>query len=355
MNTSPKIVLTGGPCGGKSKAAKLLKTEIEKLGYNVILIEEAAHKLITDGVDRTSLYRFQKQIALHQLELEHKAEQQCKNNTSSVIICDRGLMDCKVYLDDNDFAKIKKELNLTNVQMRDRYDAVFHLDSTAGSDFYKKGIVRIESSQEANMLNKKSLYAWCGNPHYRFVSASASFDEKFNVLLSKVKHFLGIPKPLEIERKFLIKYPDVNALLNLPCVKVEISQTYLCDGENKFRLRKRGENGSYIYIRTHKRKINDLTYEEIEQQISEEEYNSQLEIYNILGTISKERYCLMYNGTYFEIDIFPFWSKQAYLEVELESEDENFTIPNCIEIIEEVTYNQEYKNSSLCKKIPKEK
>ena len=76
---------------------------------------------------------------------------------------------------------------------------------------------------------------------------------------------------------------------------------------------------------------------------------------NILtGTIRKERYCLMYKGTYYEIDIFPFWNKQAYLEVELLSENEKIRIPEFIKVIREVTYDPRYKNSSLCNSIPKE-
>ena len=68
----------------------------------------------------------------------------------------------------------------------------------------------------------------------------------------------------------------------------------------------------------------------------------------------KDRYCLMYNGTYYEIDIFPFWKKQAYIEVELLSEDDKVILPDFIKVIREVTYDSRYKNSSLCRSIPDE-
>ncbi len=351
----PKIVLSGGPCAGKSKASRNLKIELEKIGFNVVAVTESAQELITNGVDRTSPYEFQKQIALHQLQAESTAYDVAQSLSNPVIICDRGLMDSKVYLEDNDFARLKKELNLTDIDMRDRYSAVFHLDSTASTDFYKKGEVRVESNEEATDLNARSLKAWCGNPHYRFIPVADTFDHKMSVLLDSVKHFLGYPKPLEIERKYLIKYPDVNHLLTLTCVKSEIEQSYLINNGKKFRVRKRGENGSYIYIKTEKHKISNAVYEEIEETISLDEYNNYLANSRVMGTISKDRYCLMYKGTYYEIDIFPFWNNQAYLEVELDNEEQPIKIPEFIEIIEDVTEKSEYKNSSLCKKIPREK
>lgn len=350
----PKIVLTGGPCAGKSKALKRLKTELNKVGFTVIDVCEAAQDLISQGVNRNNSYEFQKEIALYQIEKEKEAEILAEKQINPVIICDRGLMDCKVYLNDNDFIKIKQELNLTDIDLRDSYNAVFHLDSTATSDYYKKGEVRIESNDEAIDLNNRSLRAWCGNPHYRFIPVAPTFDEKMNVLLKKVLHFLGYPKPLEIERKYLIRYPDIDYLKSLPSSKSEISQTYCIKDGERFRLRKRGENGHYIYFNTKKRKISDLVYEEIETTITEDEYNFLLSTSEHQGSISKVRYCLMYNEKYYEIDIFPFWKNQAYLEIELDEENEKFLLPDFIKVIEDVTFKREYKNSSLCKKVLKE-
>ena len=44
------IVLTGGPCGGKSTALADLKKCLAERGYKVFIIEESATKLISQGI-----------------------------------------------------------------------------------------------------------------------------------------------------------------------------------------------------------------------------------------------------------------------------------------------------------------
>ncbi|MCH5299589.1 MAG: AAA family ATPase [Ruminococcus sp.] len=357
MSKITKIVLSGGPSGGKSKALRMLKSELEELGFTVYPITECATAVLESGFDRSRpVYEFQKAIATLQLERECEYENMVTDSSNVVIICDRGLMDCRVYLGDEDFALIKKELGLSDIDLRDRYDAVFHLDSTSTDSNvkYKNSENRIEARDVARDINEVSLRAWCGNPHYRFIPVKPTFDEKFALLLREVKAFLGIPKPLEIERKFLIKYPDIKHMMTLPCSKSEIEQTYLYNENGRYRLRKRGENGDFIYIKTEKRKISETVREEIETRLSRGEYDNQMMSGAVIGSIKKDRYCVMYNGTYYEIDIFPFWKKQAYLEVELLDENDEIKLPDFVELIREVTYEPEYKNISLCMKIPDE-
>lgn len=355
MKIVPKLVLSGGPCGGKTQGIEFLYDKLTELGFDVFLIRESAELLLASGADRTNAFDFQKNIAINQLKLEDEAEKQAQNAENPVIICDRGLMDAKVYLSDEDFKKFKEQLNLSDIELRDRYDAVFHMDSAGKSDYYVLNGVRNESSHEAQDLNALSLKAWCGNPHYRFIPVCKIFQKKLDILLREVKAFLGVPKPLEIERKFLIKYPDLDYLLSLCCVKTEIEQAYLIKDGKRFRVRCRGIDGNYIYVKTEKYKISETVSEEVESRISREMYNDYIETSQLIGLINKDRYCLMYKGTYYEIDIFPFWKKQAYLEVELLKENDPVVIPDFVEVLEEVTFKPEYKNISLCRSIPKEK
>lgn len=356
MNTTPKIVLTGGPSGGKSHAIKMLKTQLEAIGINVIIVSEAATGLLqSDYSGKKHGYEFQKKIANFQIEAEKNAEE-LVNKKNSVIICDRGLADSRVYLCESEYNKLKADLGMTDIDIRDRYDAVFHMDSTSvdSNTVYRQNEIRDETRSEAQDINERSLRAWCGNPHYRFIPVCGSIEEKLDILLREIKAFLGIPKSLEIERKFLIKYPDIDYLMSLVCSKSEIEQSYMLGAQGKFRLRKRGENGAYLYVKTVKKKISDTVREEVETRLSEDEYNALLASNPSTGSIKKDRYCLMYDGVYYEIDVFPFWKKQAYLEVELLSEDDEINLPEFIEVIREVTYDPRYKNSSLCRNIPAE-
>ena len=154
----------------------------------------------------------------------------------------------------------------------------------------------------------------------------------------------------EIERKFLIRYPDEAALLSFPEVRrLCLQQTYLND---RRRVRRIEEGEKLSYIVTFKEKITDVTRIERESEISAAEYEELLKLRDpTRGTVTKTRYCIPFEGKLFELDVFPFWSDRAFLEIELESEDETFNIPPFIEVIKEVTDDVRYRNSALAKEI----
>ena len=155
---------------------------------------------------------------------------------------------------------------------------------------------------------------------------------------------------LEIERKFLIKYPDLSVLeSNEDIKKAEIIQTYTSSGA---RLRSWLEKGRITYIKTVKKHLTDITRIEEEYEISKEEYEELMA--DAISQLKKIRYRMPYMGHLMEIDIFPFWSRQAFLEVELKGEDEEFFIPDFINIIKEVTEDKAYRNFALSKNVPKE-
>ncbi|MBQ7035773.1 MAG: CYTH domain-containing protein [Clostridia bacterium] len=160
--------------------------------------------------------------------------------------------------------------------------------------------------------------------------------------------------PYEIERKFLISRPDLLNLANLCKIK-KISQTYLVSAEGSLRVRRTEEKGKVTYVETSKRSISAMKRLELEQQLTEEEYNRRLESRDPRRrTIQKTRYCLPYAGHTYEIDIYPFWKKQAVMEVELSEEEEAFTPPPFIRILKEVTGDPRYSNHSLAREIPEE-
>lgn len=186
MNNIPKIVLTGGPCGGKTEGLSYLSEHLTALGFNVFAIKESAEALIASGFDRRNTFEFQKAIALNQLRLEKEAEILAKKSNKSVIICDRGLMDAKVYLSETDFQKFKEELKLNEDDLLNRYDAVFLMDSMSQKGFIEDNGIRNETPDQADILNKKSLQIWSQNPNFKRISVYESFDEKLERLLKEV-------------------------------------------------------------------------------------------------------------------------------------------------------------------------
>lgn len=156
----------------------------------------------------------------------------------------------------------------------------------------------------------------------------------------------------EIERKYLIEYPDLNILENYP--KSDIAQTYLKTNDGMTsRVRKRTSGGVTKYIFTEKKRITDVKCIENERELSAVEYEELLKLADTeRRTVIKTRYCVPYNGRVVEVDIYPFWSDRAIAEVEMESENEEVCLPDFIKVIRDVTAEKAYKNASIAKKIP---
>ena len=169
-------------------------------------------------------------------------------------------------------------------------------------------------------------------------------------LIAEISSFLGEPEPLEIERKYLIEYPDIDWLENNPnCQRIEIIQTYLTSGEGEeVRVRQRGIDGNYTYFQTTKKMVSDVKRVEIERRLSQSEYLRLLmDADTSKRQIRKNRYCLTYENQYFEIDVYPFWYDRAIMEIELNNENANIVFPEHIKVIKEVTDDPSYKNASL--------
>lgn len=140
------------------------------------------------------------------------------------------------------------------------------------------------------------------------------------------------------------------------CERIEISQTYLISGDGvSARVRKSVCGGKCTYTRTEKTHITDMSRTETENEITEDEYRQALlSAAPGLRTVEKVRYRIPGGEHVWEIDVFPFWETQAYLEAELSSEEERLELPPFVELIREVTGDGRYTNRSLAKAIPPE-
>ena len=356
-----KIVITGGPCAGKTTAMSWIQSNFTKMGYTVLFVPETATELITGGVAPWtcgSNAEYQKCQMKLQLEKEKIFAQGAASMPVEkiLIVCDRGALDNKAYMSELEFACVMESLGCNEVELRDNYDAVFHLVTAAkgAEKFYTtaNNAARTETVEQAAALDDKLIAAWTGHPHLRIIDNATDFEEKLKRLIAEISSFLGEPEPYEIERKFLIEYPDLAALEKLPnCQRVEIIQTYLTapQGEES-RVRQRGIDGNYIYFQTTKKKVTDLKRVEVERRLSKDEYLRLLmDADPGCRPIRKTRYCLTYDNQYFEIDVYPFWKDKAIVEIELADENEEIRFPAQIKVMEEVTDDERYKNASLAR------
>lgn len=354
-----KIVITGGPCAGKSTAMSWIQNAFTQKGYRVLFIPETATELISGGVAPwtcgSNLDYQLCQIRL-QMEKERIFEQAAKTMDCDkvLIVCDRGMLDNKAYMTEIEFQQALMLMNQNEVELRDSYGAVFHLVTAAkgAEKFYTtaNNAARTETVEEAAALDDKLIAAWTGHPHLRVISNVSDFENKMKQLIAEISAFLGEPEPFEIERKFLIQYPDIQWLEHIPnCQRIEIIQTYLISKEGEeVRVRQRGMDGSYIYFQTIKKTVSGLKRVEIERRLSKDEYLMLLmDADPTKRQIRKTRYCLTFESQYFEIDVYPFWSDKVIVEIELSDENTEIVFPEQIKVIKEVTDDETYKNASL--------
>lgn len=353
-----KIVITGGPCAGKSTAMSWIQDEFSKRGYGVLFVPETATELIMAGAAPWAMspIEFQKCVLRWQLDKERVFEQAALAMPSNkvLIVCDRGAMDNRAYMTQAEFSAIMNNIGTSEIELRDGYDVVFHLVTAANGaeEFYTtaNNSARTETPEQAREVDEKLISAWTGHPHLRIIGNEQSFRDKMLSLVGEISSFLGEPEPYEIERKFLIKYPDIKWLeSNQSCQRVEIIQTYLrSDDGDEVRVRQRGCDGSYVYTMTRKRTVSGIKRVEVEKRLSQAEYLSLLmEADTSRHPIRKTRYCLTYDGQYFEIDVYPFWNDRAIVEIELRDEGDEIEIPPQFEVIREVTDDPLYKNATL--------
>ena len=160
---------------------------------------------------------------------------------------------------------------------------------------------------------------------------------------------MGIPTPIETERKFLIAKPSNEILAAFESVQLDIVQMYLCQTNPNVerRIRQRGSDGEFSYFYTEKRHLSDTQRIELEKKISKNDYISLLA--ESEKTVRKKRYCFLYKNQYFELDIYPDWEDTAILEIELMDEDQQIELPPELTLIKEVTGDPNYLNANLAK------
>ena len=339
-----RVVLTGGPCGGKTTALSEIKARLEALGFLVLCVPEVATQLFSGGcpfpTDEQSAFTFQKNL----LQLQIASEEAFVNlaiasGRKAMVLFDRGLMDGKAYMSATQWELMLEELKLTPVAMRDhRYDAILHLVTAADGavSFYTlaNNTVRTETPEQAMDMDRKTLDCWTGHEHLYIVDNSTGFDEKIRRAMARIFKLVGLPAPLAVTRKFLLeRLPSVEEMRRGFKVEVfEVEQTYLAahalnkNERARIRRRQQGSNVSFqhqLWINEEKVDADGRAYEEtslMERTLTAREYVDFLKQADPLRcTVSKTLTCFTWGNSYWELNAFKGAQHVAILEVEAES------------------------------------
>lgn len=349
-----KIVLTGGPCAGKTTLISKLNQIFSNKGYRVFTINETATELINNGIrpfgNCLSLLDFQDFVFSTQFfkEENYLKAANLVSEDKVLIICDRGILDNKSYITDNQFAEILKRYNKKEINIRDNYNAVIHLVTAAdGAEeaYNLDNAARTETIEQAIQLDRNTLNSWIGHPKLIKIDNSTSFEEKMKRAINSICNILGEPIP-EKEYKYLVELPDENFLSKLK--HVEITQTYLMKKNNVERkIRQRGLPDDYVYYYIEKKLLPNKEIIKTEKIIDIDEYLTlQKEINFTFKPIVKTRYFIFNNNEYFTLDKFSFDNKKALLEVSI-NDNSKIYLPENISIIKDVSNNENYKNYNI--------
>ncbi len=364
MNDIKKIVLTGGPCAGKTTALVRIIEHFSSHGFKVFTIPEVPTLFTQAGMDyltdnKRFFYEGEKATLEIQMALEDRfmrMAEQCPEPT--IVVCDRGTMDISAYMTPELWDDITKAVGTSTAELRARYDAVLHLVSAAdgAEQFYttSNNASRNEAADEkglqiARMLDKKVIDAWTGHPHLRVINNHVDFDKKLNRVLKEISNVLALPQPIQEERKYIV---ELKGDVPSPIIS-DITQTYLvAEPGCEVRLRRRGWDGKYVYVHTTKKRISEREQIETERQINKNLYLSLLQQADpYRQTIHKIRKSFIWKGQYFELDDY----KQPIddliiLETKGITEDETVKFPPFLHVVKDITGNDDYYNYNIALK-----
>jgi CYTH domain-containing protein/predicted ATPase len=357
MLNIPKIVVTGGPCSGKTTALAAIVQFCQDHGFYPVIIPEVATELINSGFDRTKpeFQEFILKKILFEDHLRVRAALQGHFPDRTVFIFDRGLLDGRAYVTEEGFAETLRKVELSLVDARDRYAGVIFLDSAAvgAEEFYTlaNNTARNESLEEARDLNERTLCAWMGTPHFKQITnhTGRGFDEKITECLKALARILGVPIPLENERKFNIKKFDIDTL-PLHAAPIDIVQTYLVGKTGQVeRVRARGQHNRHLFFHTIKVALPNGGSHELDRMIDKDEYNDFLIRRDTTrSTLHKTRFCFQHTGQYCELDVF-HGNRQGLvlLEVEVHGMTDEVDVPPFLGEYVEETGNYLFSNHYL--------
>uniref|UniRef100_A0A7S0P2L2 NadR/Ttd14 AAA domain-containing protein n=1 Tax=Calcidiscus leptoporus TaxID=127549 RepID=A0A7S0P2L2_9EUKA len=192
-----RIVLTGGPCGGKSSSLAPLMESAKREGFDVYCAPEIATMVFNCGFSfptpddprvEEKILAFQTAVFKLQLQLERSMTLiAASTGRPSIIIFDRGLLDGKAYMSGESWTQLLHDVahdgrdvvllgeDVSEEYILHRYDGVIHLVTAAdGAEaFYKHRetqddqgniVFRRESAAQAIEQDRRTRECWADHP-----------------------------------------------------------------------------------------------------------------------------------------------------------------------------------------------
>ena len=198
-----KIVLTGGPCAGKTTTNERIEEFFTKLGYAVFTLPEAATLFIKAGAeflteDKHLYFEIHKNMMRFLLEMEEDFYRIAEaTDKPALIINDRGAMDLSAYMTPEDWQELLRQTNHTESELLGRYKAVFHLCTSAKgaphSYTLSNNSARMEETlAEAIQVDDNLFKAWQKHPNLHLIQSEEFVKDKIDKVLLGIANELNI-------------------------------------------------------------------------------------------------------------------------------------------------------------------
>lgn len=190
MQVPRKIVLTGGPCAGKTTVTEVIA---RVFGSRVAVVPESASLLFRGGFPRWDELgcRRAAQSAIYEVQLNLEAAYSEKY-PDRILILDRGTLDGAAYWPDGTSSFLGRHHTTLEDEIS-RYDQVIYLESADQDAFLKHkrdNPSRTESWEEARALDHLARELWSKHPLFRVVKNECSFRAKIFEVLALLERAL---------------------------------------------------------------------------------------------------------------------------------------------------------------------
>lgn len=191
----PKIILTGGPCSGKSSAMSALREEFAGVLHCVpevatIVIAQVGIRPPFD--DRFALRRFQQTIYRVQHSFEEASEIHAGRENKKGMLLDRGSVDNAAYLPEG-LDEFERICRTERGYEYSRYDLVIYLEVPSEEIFERNRAnnpARTETYAQAKALGDRIKKVWRGHPRFIVVSDHPTWEEKLGVVRAAIHGIL---------------------------------------------------------------------------------------------------------------------------------------------------------------------
>lgn len=220
-----KILITGGPCAGKTTGIAELANTLRNIGFNVIVVPEAASLIFSSGATidlstytMTEIVEFQKNLMEVQIALENKFARLAtikkqKGEKKSAVIFDRGLLDGSAYVEAEQWDAIMDEVGINKHTMLKRYDIVIHMVTAAdGAEKHYQtdnNQARSEGLKLAIELDRSLQRAYASHSNQIVIGNYEvnGFSDKIQSVQNYILQTLQVVPINNYHRKYLVRDP----------------------------------------------------------------------------------------------------------------------------------------------------